>query len=250
MKYFRLILLMTSLGLISCQQKQVLRPVTGPITESVYAIGLIKSDRTYDLKMAVASSVEKYFVREGDLVTKKQKLLLIDSGAIFYAPYEGVITHLPYSIGETIAPSQSLLTMADLKKLYLEASLEQQGALKIKKGQVVQVSFESFRKSVYQGVVKTILPRNQEFVVQVDVENLPENILPGMNADLSIEILRKEKAILIPQKAISNGHLLIKKNGKVEKVKVVVGVTDAEFAEVLEPVLSPSDEMILPKENQ
>ncbi len=248
MKHLTFLFLATVFGMLSCQQKQVLRPTIGPITESVYAIGLVKSDRTYDLKLGVVSSINKFFVREGDLVKKNQKLLIVDSGAVFTAPYEGVITHLPFSLGETIAPQQSLLTMVDLKKLYLEASLEQQGALKVKRGQEVQISFESFRSAVFHGKVQNILPRNQEFVVQVDLNNLPENILPGMNADLSIEISKKEKGILLPQNTISNGHVLLKRNGKTQKVKVIVGVIDSEFAEILEPVLSPDDEIVLPKE--
>lgn len=244
------IFMMAVLLLMGCKSPEEIRPKKGPITEGIYAIGIVKSERYYELKLGVLSAIKNYYVKEGDAVKESDKLLMNDSGTIFKAPFTGVVTHLPYGLGETVAPSQSILSLVDLKKLYLEASLEQQGALKVKKGQIVQISFESFRSKVFKGVVRNVIPRNLEFVVQVDVQNLPENILPGMNADLSIEVMKKDQATLLPLNAISNGHILIKKNDKTQKVPVVVGVSDSEFVEILSPELSLTDEVFLPKESK
>ena len=248
--HFSKYVLMTVLILTGCLPANGIKPKKGPITESIYAIGIVKSERTYELKLGVVAAVKVYFVKEGDAVKTSAQLLKDDFGTIFKAPFDGVVTHLPFSIGETIAPSQSLLSLVDLKKLYLEASLEQQGALKVKRGQNVQISFESFRTSSYHGIVKNVLPRNSEFVVQVDVSNLPNNILPGMNADLSIEVSNKLDAILLPMAAVTNGHILIKKGSKTEKIPVVTGVSDSEYVEILSPLLSSEDEVYLPKDSK
>jgi len=249
-KNFYLFLTLTIFILNSCSKPTSINPKIGPITESVYAIGIVKSERSYELKMGVVTAIKQYFVKEGDYVKNNQRLFINDSGTVFKAPFEGVITHLPFSVGETVAAQQSILTLVDLKKLYLEASLEQQGILKVKRGQLVQISFESFRSQVSKGKVKNILPRNLEFVIQVEVNDLPDNILPGMNADLSVEIMKKDQAILLPLMAVSNGHILINENGKSKKVPVTVGVSDAEFVEILSPKLSSSHEIFLPKENK
>ncbi|MDO9181637.1 MAG: efflux RND transporter periplasmic adaptor subunit [Bacteriovorax sp.] len=235
--------------LSSCAPKGAIKPKKGAITESVYAIGIVKSDQTYDLKMGVLSGIREYYVKEGDNVKTGQRLLINDSGTVFKAPFSGIITHIPYSVGETIAPQQEVMSLVNLKKLYLEASIEQQGALKVKKGQSVQISFESFRTQVFHGLVKNVLPRNSEFVVQVEVSDLPANILPGMNADLSIEIMKNNFATLLPLAAVSNGHVLIKKGKKAEKISVVLGVSDAEFVEIISPPLSTDDEIFLPKDS-
>ncbi len=245
-----LIITFSALLLCACSKPNSIKPTIGPITESVYAIGIVKSERSYELKMGVVTAIKQYFVKEGDYVKANQNLFMNDSGTVFKAPFEGVITHLPFSVGETVAPQQSILTLVDLKKLYLEASLEQQGILKVKRGQHVQISFESFRSQAFQGTVKNILPRDLEFVIQVEVNNLPENILPGMNADLSVEIMKKDKAILLPLVAVSNGHILIKEEDKSKKVPVTIGVSDTEFVEILDPVLSRESEIVLPKESK
>jgi hypothetical protein len=84
----------------------------------------------------------------------------------------------------------------------------------------------------------------------ISLTALPENILPGMNADMSIEVMKKDLAILLPIAAVSNGHILMKKNKGTEKIPVVVGVSDSEYVEILSPELSLADEIFLPKENK
>jgi multidrug efflux pump subunit AcrA (membrane-fusion protein) len=236
-------------SILSCSTKNSLNPKVGPITESIYAIGIVKSERSFELKLGVLTAVKKYFVKEGDIVKTSQPLVMDDSGTVYKAPFAGVITYLPFSLGETVAPQKSILTLVELSRLYLEASVEQQGALKIKSGQNVQISFESFRTQVFHGVVRTILPRNAEFVVQVEVKDLPTNILPGMNADLSIEVMKKSTAILLPLAAVSNGHILLKKGKNPEKIPVTIGVSDSEFVEILSPQLTVQDEIFLPKDS-
>ena len=106
------------------------------------------------------------------------------------------------------------------------------------------------RKNTFVGVVRSVLPRDQDFLVQVDVEKLPKNILPGMSADLSIEIGQKENAITIPSKAISNGYITLLKNKKVIKTKVEMGISDVENIEIISPILVESDEIVIPKKEK
>lgn len=233
------------LALSACQKKTSIHPTFGPVVESVYAIGSVKSHDVYNLKVGVLSSVRKFYVNEGDQVKEGDKLLTLDSGVTLKSLISGVVTTIPVNLGETISAQQTILSVINLEKLYLEASLEQNGALKIKKGQKVLISFESFRSQSFTGVVENIIPREGEFVVQVTVSNLPENILPGMNADLSIEINKKEKALLVPVGAVSNGAITLLKDGKKEKVKVEIGISDSEFAEILSPNLTADDELLI-----
>lgn len=240
-----LIYFFLTLSFISCNKTPPIHPRMGAITESVYAIGNVKSDEDYHLKLSVVSSIKEFYVKEGEFVKKGDRLVTTDTGVTFRTPISGIVTSIPVSLGETIAAQTAILSVINLKNLYLEASLEQSGALKIVKGQKVVITFESFRQNQYLGKVKNLIPRDNEFIVQVEVDKLPENIMPGMNADLSIEINTKPKAVLIPVGAVSNGMITLIKNGKKEKVKVSLGSSDAEWAEVLEPKLEETDEIIL-----
>lgn len=248
-RYF-LILLVIPLGLFFYFKRPVqesVHPKKGKITESVYAISTVKSEWNYALRMGVLSTVSEYFVKEGQLVKKGDKLLRIEeNGTIFKAPHEGIVTYRPFGIKETISPQTPIIKIVDLKNLYLEASIEQQGALKVLRGMNVVISFEDFRNKLFRGTVRSVLPRDEDFLIQVDAFDLPSNILPGMSADLSIEIGTKNDAVLIPTKAISNGYVVLLKGKKKEKVKVEVGINDSANSEILSPVFSESDSILLP----
>lgn len=232
--------------LYKSKSTQIVHPKEGPIIESVYAISTVKSEWNYALRLGVISSVEKYFVKEGDEVKPNQPLLQIENGSIFKSPHKGIVTEKPFGIKETIIPQTPIIKIVDLNNLYIEASIEQVAALKVTKGMKVIISFEDFRNKTFEGTIRSVLPREQEFLIQVTPQNLPKNILPGMSADLSIEVGRKEKAMTVPVSAISNGYILKKIDGKIQKIKVEIGVSDAEQAEITSPALTTADEIVLP----
>lgn len=231
--------------------QEIVHPRIGKITESVYAISTVKSEWYYSLRLGVISTVEKYFVKEGDSVNEGDKILKIEeNGTIFKSPHQGIVTYRPFGIKETISPQIPIIKIVDLKNRYLEASIEQMGALKVTKGMNVIISFEDFRQKNFQGTVRSVLPRDEDFLIQVDATSLPANILPGMSADLSIEIGTKENAVIVPTIAISNGFIVLLKDKKAEKVKVELGISDSENTEIISPVLVAEDSILLPKKEK
>lgn len=220
----------------------------GAISETVYGLGTIKSHRIYDAKLAMPTIIRKYLVKEGDTVKPQTPLFTTDDGVTFRAPFEGTITKIYPQIGELISNQKTVLTLQDLKDLYLEVSLEQQGALRVKKDQLAQISFEFFRNKTFQGKVETILPQENEFIAHLQVENMPTEILPGMSADVAFLIDQIPDAILVPIKAIKHGMITILKENKKETIKVEIGLIDQEYAQILNPKFSPNTEIIIPKE--
>jgi macrolide-specific efflux system membrane fusion protein len=230
---------------LSCNHETV-HPTKGEVVEAVYGLGTIKSENNYDAKAAILSSVKEFYVTEGQEVTKGQKLFLTDQGSIYKAPFSGKITDIPVPVSENLFPQTVILSLVDLNNLYLEVSLEQQGAMKLSKGVKAEISFEFFRNKKIMGTISTIYPKNDQFIARVFVQDWPQGILPGMSADVAFEVARKNNVTLIPVKAIANGHIVIKRNKKKEKVAVQIGLIDQEKAEVISPELSTEDEVILP----
>jgi multidrug efflux pump subunit AcrA (membrane-fusion protein) len=238
--------LLVFLMLIAGCSKPVIHPHKGEIVEAVYGLGTVESDDVFYAKAAIISTVLEFYVREGEDVVKNQKLFKNDQGAIVYAPFAGRITDIPVAAHENLFPSTIILSLCNLEKLYLSVSLEQQGAMRIKKGLNAEISFEFFRNKKINGKIETIYPRKNEFVAKVRFEKNPEGVLPGMTADVAFEIDRKKDAVLVPAKALVNGNLIVSQNGKKNKYQAKVGLVDLEYAEILEPVLSLDDELIIP----
>lgn len=227
----------------------VVNPKRGEITEAVYGLGKVKSNQRYEVIVGVVSTVKKRFVNEGDQVEKGKQLIELEDNAIFRAPFSGAITLAAVYPGETALPHVPILRMESLSERYIELSLEQQAAIRVKVGQAAKISFESLRGKVLRGRVSSLYPRENEFIARISVDSLEENILPGMTADVSVEIGKINNALLVPAKALQNGLVLVKTNGKWEKRKVEIGHIDGLNAEVLGNSLSPSDEIRIKEEN-
>jgi macrolide-specific efflux system membrane fusion protein len=226
---------------------QIISPQRKDITEAVYGLGKVKSRQKFEVITGVISTVKKLYIDEGDQVKEGDPLILLDTGSVFRSPFNGTITLVKQRTGETVLPHLPILRVEDLEDRYIEISLEQQAALRIKKGQLAKISFETLRGDILEGKVVSIFPREDEFLVHVNVDSFAENILPGMTADVAIVIGSIKNALVIPIRAVSNGLVSFKRKGKWKKIKLDIGHIDGSFVEVLSNQLSTKDEIRLQK---
>tara|TARA_B110001454_G_C12723270_1_gene436139 strand:- start:13526 stop:14299 length:774 start_codon:yes stop_codon:yes gene_type:complete len=226
---------------------QIVHPSRGNITEAVYGLGKVKSDDRFEVISALISTVTKRYVNEGDIVEKGMPLIELDNHAVFRAPFKGTVTAANRFVGETAIPNSLLLRIENLQKRYIELSLEQQSTLRVKPGQVARVSFESLRGNILSGKVTSVFPREDEFIARISVDGLDPSILPGMSADITIEVGRIENALLIPINAISNGFVTVRKGNQWKKIKLELGHIDGLNAEVKGNSINVDDEIRLSK---
>lgn len=233
--------------LVAQPENHKVLPKNGQIIETIYGLGKVKSDQTYVIKLGIFSTVHKVYVKEGDDVKKGQKLISIDMGTNFNAPFDGKITQINVKDGETIGSQLPLLKLENLNSRYIELSLEQDSALKIKKGQKVRVGFESINGYTVAGFISSIYPRENEFIARINISELNDNILPGMSADVAIEI-GTSQGLTIPLKAINNGFVTIERNGHKQKIKITPGLNDGLSVQIKDNSILDNDLIILPKD--
>lgn len=246
-----LVILAATLGLLIASRalksySNRVSPKIGPMVESVYGIGTVTTRHTYDLKLGVSDTLKKLFVDEGSTVKKGAPLVSFEDNHLIRAPFDGVVTSLPYKEGETIFPQMTVLTVTDLKNPYVVVSLEQSGAIPVRNGQKAFLSFESLRGQKLDGAVSAIYPKEGEFYVNIEVPNLPEGILVGMTCDVAIQVASKDKVLQVPFVAIDKGYVTILKGGIPKKVAVKVGITDGAWAEVTDNSVQLDDTLLLP----
>ncbi len=231
--------------LAACHENKIY-PEKGEIVEAVYGLGSVASEEVFHAKSAIVNGVAEFYVTEGEDVIKGQKLFKTDQGSVINSPINGRVTEIPVSIRENLFPQTTILTVINLKKLYLSVALEQQGAMQIKNGLSAEISFEFFRNKKLAGKIKSIYPVGEAFIAKVIVDEWPEGVLPGMTADVAFEIERKKEALTVPVRSIINGHILIKRDNKKIKLPVEIGLMDLEKAEIVESDLKLTDEIIIP----
>lgn len=220
---------------------QKVSPHIGEIIEAIYGLGTVKTDQKYEVKVGVITTLKNVFVKEGDNIEEGNPLVHFEGIGPFFSPFSGTVTNVFYQKGETVLPQISVLKLENLKKLYIEVSLEQDGALRVRPGQKAIVIFESIRNLKHEGVVRSIFPKNDEFIARIEVENLTKNILTGMTADVAIEVGRHKDALLIPVASIQDGKIIVERNGKKIKEQVEIGKMDAVWAQVVSKNITVSD---------
>ncbi len=224
---------------------ELVQPKKGEVIEAIYGLGKVISDETFEIKLGVITTVEELFVNEGDQVGMQEKLIELEGNRLFKAPFAGTVTKINYEKGEVITPQSVVLKLENLDKKYIEVSLEQDAALRVEKGMKAKVTFESESQKKYEGSVSHIYPRDGEFITRVEVHGLLSNILPGMTADVVIVVGKKKDALLIPAKSVIDGKVLVKRQGKRQKVSVITGNSDGMWVEVQEGDIQLEDQIIM-----
>ena len=222
------------------------RPQVGPIVEAIYSLGTVKAVRTWQLKTGIPVGITDIGVREGDLVSAGQRVLSTDSGT-FFAPFRGTVTKVNAHKGEILMPGTPALQLTDLNERYILVSLDQPSALRVRQNQKAEISVESIRGRKLVGRVISIYPSDSQFLVRLQVDSMPPEILPDMTADVAIEVERREKALLVPLIAVRRGQIIVRRAGKRRQpVHAKVGAVNAESAEILDGSVLPSDEVLIP----
>jgi macrolide-specific efflux system membrane fusion protein len=217
----------------------------GDVIEAIYGLGKIKSLKVYEVKMGIMSNITKLYVHEGEKVQKGQLLISFDQDVLLRAPFEGTVSKIAYNEGEVVLPQTSVLRLENLKDRLIEVFLEQEAALRAKSGQKANVIFENLKQKKHIGVVEDLYPREGAFIANIKVEDLPANILPGMTADVVIEVGKKVQALLIPNIAISDGRVVRLRDEKKSVVEVSIGHTDGIWSELLSGDIQENDQLIV-----
>jgi HlyD family secretion protein len=131
---------------------------------------------------------------------------------IITAPIDGIVISRNVDVGQTVAASMSAPTIfiiaADLTKMQVNASVDESDVGRMRPGQVVRFRVDAFPGEEFFGTVAQV--RLQPVTVQnvvtyatvINVPNPELKLKPGMTANVSIEIARKNDVLRVPNAAL------------------------------------------------
>lgn len=115
-----------------------------------------------------------------------------------FSPLTGVVTSKNVEPGEYVAPGTPLVTVGDLEHIWLRAYINETDLGRVKLGQPVQITTDTYPGRVYEGQVSFIspeaefTPKNVQtdrervklvYRIKIDVTNSRMELKPGMPAD-------------------------------------------------------------------
>ena len=123
------------------------------------------------------------------------------SYATISAPFSGMVLSENVEPGEYVAPGTPVVTLGDLENVWLRAYINETDLGRVKQGQMVRVTTDTYPGKIYEGRISFIsseaefTPKNVQtakervklvYRVKIDIPNPNTELKPGMPADAEI----------------------------------------------------------------
>jgi HlyD family secretion protein len=201
--------------------------------------------------------------------------------SIIRSPVDGIVISRAVDVGQTVAASfqtPTLFTIAqDLTKMQIEVSVDEADISRIKLDQKASFTVDSYPEQSFRGRVVQIrsapvITQNVvTYVVVVNVDNSDLKLKPGMTANVSIEVARRDICLRLPLAALrfrpkgvvgqekakrpeAGSKAIRKEKGqqvyllredKPVAVPIRTGIADTASTEVVDGALKAGDEVIV-----
>jgi len=134
------------------------------------------------------------------------------SKTMILSPFDGIVMARNVSIGQTVAASlqtPTLFTLAtNLTDMQVDTSVDEADVGNVRAGQVAQITVTAFPNVVFSGNVQqvrvnpTVVQNVVTYDAVVQVHDSSGRLLPGMTAQVNIEIGKREHVLAVPIAAV------------------------------------------------
>lgn len=213
------------------------------IKKSVSGSGDVLSAESDILKAASKDTVASVLVSKNQVVTKGQELITFENGSdSIVAPYDGIISNVNVSAGDSVNVAQQLITVFDNKNLYTTISVDETDLPSLKIGQKADIKVNAFPDTKFTGTVKDISQQGtysngvSNFDVTISFDNI-NDVKVGMSTEATIVTDSKDNVLAVPVEAVKDikggKYVMIPKaDGSVTLQKVEVGISNGRMVEV------------------
>lgn len=123
------------------------------------------------------------------------------------APFAGHLGIRAVDLGQYLAPGTKMVTLQQLDPIYVDFFLPQQNLNQIVVGQKVNALSDTFPDLKFEGTIAAIDPQvdtaTRNVQVRAELKNPEHKLLPGMYANVVIEVGQSARYLTLPQNAIT-----------------------------------------------
>ncbi|HBC98029.1 MAG TPA: efflux transporter periplasmic adaptor subunit [Clostridium sp.] len=196
------------------------------------------------IKAGGTDTVAQVLVSKDQAVTAGQELVAFENGsAAITAPYDGIISQVNVSAGDSVNPNQDLLGIFDDKNFYTTISVDETDVPNLKIGQKANIKVNAFPDTSFTGTIKDISQQGtysngvSTFNVIIYFDKI-NNIKSGMSTEASIVTASKNNVPAVPIEAIRdmNGKkfvILSSDDGKRKMQQVQIGINNGKMVQIV-----------------
>ncbi|MFC3193273.1 efflux RND transporter periplasmic adaptor subunit [Marinicella sediminis] len=171
----------------------------------------------------------------------------------FYAPHDGVVSHLAVREGFYVQPGDQVMSLADLSSVWLETELTEHNLAWVSEGTQVSMQLAALPGQQFSGEVDFVYPfldqRSKAARVRLTFDNENGQLKPNMIADVTVMPAMSETVLAVPQSAVirtaeADRVVWAQGGGQFKSVAVKLGRMGDEYVEVLDG-LTAGDEVVI-----
>ncbi len=164
------------------------------------------------------------------------------SDTVLRSSINGYITLRSVDPGTTVTPGQVILTVEDIKTLFVTTPIREEVARRLSLGQSGTVDFDAFPGQPFHANITQINPaadpQSRQFQVRLTLQNPKLNIKPGMFAHVTFVTDTVPHAMLVPREAVLSGKsgsyvVTVDDDNVAHHVPVTVGTQNVADVQVL-----------------
>lgn len=171
--------------------------------ESLLKVEYAKIELEKQTKLFELGSIAETKLKQSQLEYQSAKAELDKTNLV--ALSDGYIGSLEVDRGSVVGPQDKVGTFVDIKDVYSDFGIIEKDVAKVKEGQNVEVTVESFPDQIFKGQVDAIAPlvegRSRTVKVRAKISNVDEKLRPGMFGRVNVLVYEKEDALVIPSSA-------------------------------------------------
>lgn len=218
----------------------------GEVEDIVSASGKVEANRLIPIVSPYTDKVVEILVKEGDHVDKDQDLIDLDRFPTIESPISGTVVKIDAKVDQTISPGAPVLTIADMNPTYVNANVDETDVSKVKVGQVVKISLDSYPNAKVAGEVSEIglvatvtQTGGTAFPVKIKITAAEGVTLRvGMSADTDIILAKYSNVTVVPIEAVTSRDgkdvVFVTNNSQVEMRQVKPGLLSDDYYEIKE----------------
>ncbi len=176
-------------------------------------------------------AVAKVRAAQADLVVAQKAL----GDAVLVAPFAGIVSLRHAQPGERVPLDAKVVSIVDLSRLQLEASVPPAAIAQVRVGQPISFRVEGFGDREFAGRIERINPAatagSRSIAVYATIDNREGLLRSGLFAQGALTLSRIESALAVPASAVREeiGQTFVYAidNGVLKRRNVKVGVPDA-----------------------
>lgn len=168
------------------------------------------------------------------------------------APVSGTIVVRNARVGEVVDNTSVLFEIANIRTVFVEASLYEQDVTAVRRGQSMTISVLAYPDEEFAGVVDSIDPvldsEAKKVVVRALVDNPKGRLMPGMFAEVRLHVAAVEVPVAVPAASLQTDNdqeyvFVEAAPNRFQRRVVRVGRRGREYVEILQGI-EPGEKVV------